>query len=217
MNHVSETIAKLSGMVGSMISINELPKPTASSDEQHRAKQSIQKLTGWNDIQLKFRFRELESLAGDETLTLDNYVDTKGHEYQIEPHSGKVVQMGPESGRYSAPYQIGQESCRAVGELRSLAVQIIQQQVKNFTNIFSSLHPLEANDRRRVYFFRWENLTESLFESEIPPFVQVGLYADGTLASFADTLGAYQDWTVNQSHLIDLPTSWTKMKRTTSA
>ncbi|MBU1029520.1 hypothetical protein KKE28_04945 [Patescibacteria group bacterium] len=218
MNHVSETIAEFIGPIGSVMANTELPKPTVSPDEWRRAEQAVKNLTEWNDLQLEFRCRETEPLENGETLTLDTYVDTKGHEYRIESSTGTIVQMGPESGRYSTSHEIGSESNPAVSELRAKAVEIIQRQIHSFDSILSSLHPLEANDRRRVYFFRWENLSEPLSESKLPPFVQVGLYANGALASFADTLSEYRNnLSAVDSHITDLPASWTKMKRPVGA
>ena len=46
----------------------------------------------------------------------------------------------------------------------------------------------EDNRDRQVYFFRWDDFSAPLRESELPPFVQVALYADGQLASYTDTL-----------------------------
>ncbi|MBU0625125.1 hypothetical protein KKF05_02175, partial [Patescibacteria group bacterium] len=96
MNHVSETIAEFIGPIGSVMANTELPKPTVSPDEWRRAEQAVKNLTEWNDLQLEFRCRETEPLENGETLTLDTYVDTKGHEYRIESSTGTIVQMGPE-------------------------------------------------------------------------------------------------------------------------
>jgi len=190
------------------------PKPTASPEEQQRAAKAVKQLTGLKRVSLKFRVREQEPLSDGEPLILDTYVDGKDNEYWIEPNSGTVVQMGPESGRYSPPQQTGPTAAISVRELRDLALQVAGRQVEDFNNILNTLHPLEANDRRAVYFFRWEDLSEPLSETELPPFVQVGLYPDGSLASFADTLSSHRDdLPPNSDHITDLPESWSKSKR----
>ena len=214
MEHVSDTIVGMLGMVGSVLATENPPKPTASPDERRRALDAVKKLTGENDVRLEFRSRDQEPLGEDEPLILDTYVDGKDNEYWIEPHGGSIVQMGPESGRYSPPHTARPEDDRTVADLRTAAIDIVRRQINGFDSMISSLHPLEANDRRAIYFFRWEDLSEPLSESELPPFVQVGLYADGKLASFADTLSSHQNELPPVSdHITDLPESWTKCRR----
>ena len=62
------------------------------------------------------------------------------------------------------------------------------ENVPGFADKKNSLHPLEDNRRGEVYFFRWDDFSGPLSESEMPPFVQVALYADGAIAGYTDTL-----------------------------
>ncbi|MFH1046763.1 MAG: hypothetical protein V1738_00525 [Patescibacteria group bacterium] len=213
MDHVSETIAEIIGAIGpAMLALGTTSKPSASADEQLRAIEAVKRLTGDQVIQLNFRSRDQEPrCSDDEPLILDTYVDDQGNEYWIEPHGGTVVQMGPESGRYSPSHTTRSEGGLSVQQLREHAIEIAERQMTGFRQMLSTLHPLEANDRRAVYFFRWEDLSEPLLETELPPFVQVGLYADGKIASFADTLSSYRDGLPPGSdHITDLPNSWSK-------
>ncbi len=215
MDHISETIAEVIGALGPlMLNASEPPKPQASEEEQMRAADAIKHLTGRKPDKLEFRSRDQEPLSDGEPLILDTYVDGKGNEYWIEPHSGTVVQMGPETGRYSPPQPAGSADGLTVVELRERATEIAGRQICDFANLINSLHPLEANDRRAVYFFRWEDLSEPLSETELPPFVQVGLYPNGEMASFADTLSSYrEDLPKDTDHITNLPESWSRSKK----
>jgi len=122
MEHVSDTIVGMLGMVGSVLATENPPKPTASPDERRRALDAVKKLTGENDVRLEFRSRDQEPLGEDEPLILDTYVDGKDNEYWIEPHGGSIVQMGPESGRYSPPHTARPEDDRTVADLRTAAI-----------------------------------------------------------------------------------------------
>ena len=50
------------------------------------------------------------------------------------------------------------------------------------------MHPLEDNRNREIYFFRFDDSRVKVSESELPPFIQVGLRADGELVSATNTL-----------------------------
>lgn len=65
---------------------------------------------------------------------------------------------------------------------------VVSAQLPDFAARRSSLHPLEDHKDRELYFFRWDDFSQPAKESELPPFVQVGIRADGTVVSFTNTL-----------------------------
>ncbi len=124
----------------------------------------------------------------DDGSAIESYVDDQGNEYWVDPSADRLVQMGPHAGSDQAPHQVGQENRLPVKELRDRAISLADGAVDGFAARRSSLHPLEDNKDKQIYFFRWDDFSAPLKESELPPFVQVALYADGTLASFTNTL-----------------------------
>jgi len=184
------------------------PKP--DPDSIRRAEQAVGRLYGCLTKQLRHTGSET-AVFPNQDLTIDAYADDQGNEFWVDPENGTVLQMGPESGHYSPSHATGEENALTVHELRELAIGIVERQMPTFGLLLPIFHPLEANDRRHVYFFRWEDLSGPLPESELPPFVQVGLYADGRLASFADTLsGTCRYLPGYREPILDLPSSWTK-------
>lgn len=117
---------------------------------------------------------------GGESVVLYNY-----GRYELRTNeSGVLFQVGlrqDETPNYSDVKLL-------VTELRTKAIEIIGTQIEGFNKILSSLHTLEANDRREVYYFRWEDLSEPLSEDRLPPFVQIGLFPDGSISSYTNTL-----------------------------
>ena len=124
----------------------------------------------------------------DDEERIELYADNKGYEYWINPKDDKLIQSGPSTGVHPAAHKVTAETREPIAVLRALAVEIVASQVEGFSEKRAGLHPLEDNRNREIYFFRWDDFSKPAKESELPPFVQVGIYADGKLASFTNTL-----------------------------
>lgn len=124
----------------------------------------------------------------DDGSRIDIYVDDKGHEYWVDPADGRLVQVGPSADRHQKAFAHRPSGGLTVHDLRRRALALITGQRPEFPSLQSSLHPLEDNHRKRIYYFRWDDLCAPSRESEMPPFIQVGLWFDGELASYTDTL-----------------------------
>jgi hypothetical protein len=74
----------------------------------------------------------------------------------------------------------------AVSALRERASALVTRMMPDFTERKASMHPFEDNRRNQIFFFRWEEA--GAFEFDLPPFIQVGIHADGTLACYTDTV-----------------------------
>lgn len=119
---------------------------------------------------------------------IDYYADSQGNEYWIDRVSNRLVQMGPAASASPTPQQARSEARKDVATLREKAMAIAGAQMPNFAEIRSTLHPLEDNKEKEVYFFRWDDSSSPIAEFDMPPFLQVGLNADGSVASFTNTL-----------------------------
>jgi hypothetical protein len=172
MQHVSETLDRRSETV------------TA----QQRATKSARLLQGTDSLEVKFISTETNPYDEDGNRKMRVYRDRDGFEYWLDEESGKLLQAGLSEDRDKAAQPARPRASRPVIELRELAVDIAARMNPGFKERLSHYHPLEANDRRAVYFFRWEDLSEPLSESELPPFVQVALRPDGSMAGYTDTM-----------------------------
>ncbi|MEA3249023.1 MAG: hypothetical protein U9Q03_01550 [Patescibacteria group bacterium] len=149
---------------------------------------TARRLHGDKKIELRFISNEPNPYDEDGKRAMDIYRDANGFEYWFDGASGALLQAGLSEDNDPPTHEAGQESRLPVSALRERAILITGRMIPGFEQMLSTLHPLEANDRRSVYFFRWEDLSEPLSESELPPFVQVGLYPNGEIAGFTDTL-----------------------------
>lgn len=143
-----------------------------------------EKISGKSAVGLTVRENEENPYAGDSDIKISVLSDGEVEVWADE--NGKLIQVGPVIGSYDRKKAEGDNI--GVPRLREIAIEKATMVVPSFRSLLSELHPLEANDMRTVYFFRWEDLSNPLKETELPPFLQIGLYPDGSLASFACTL-----------------------------
>ncbi len=125
--------------------------------------------------------------AADNALTA-TYADGQGYEYRIDHASGLLLTVDRQADLYSQARPTRPETRLPVGALREIALTLITTQRPNFATTRPSLHPFEGNIDRELYLFRWEDYSSPLAESRTPPYIQVGLYADGRPASYVNTL-----------------------------
>jgi hypothetical protein len=156
-------------------------------DERRSAETSIRRFSKDDRMTLTYKSTTPNPYADDGSV-IETYADDDGNEYWIDPRGETVVQMGPVAGPHPPAHKTGPEDRLTAHEMRDIAVELIQANVPEFSRIRSSLHPLEDNRKKEVYFFRWEDYSSTLAESEMAPFIQVGLYADGRIASYTNTL-----------------------------
>lgn len=145
----------------------------------------------------------------DDSHLVEIYQDENGFEYWVNTADDSLVQAGPSARLRPEPRQTKPEDRLPVSLLREKAVAMVTRVIKDFPERRSSFHPLEDNRKRETYFFRWDDFSFPAPESELPPFVQVGLHADGTLASFVNTMGfvhekKIHEVTAHDSYTVDL-------------
>jgi len=124
----------------------------------------------------------------DDGSLIDIYVDDQGNEYWFDVQTADLVQMGPAAGGHTPPHAARPAGRLPVKELRERAITVAGSLIPEFNARKSSLHPLEDNRKGITYFFRWDDFASPVRESELPPFVQVALYADGRIAGYTNTL-----------------------------
>ncbi|MDD5251350.1 MAG: hypothetical protein PHT12_01800 [Patescibacteria group bacterium] len=159
-----------------------------NSEQQAAVAAAIASFRGLGSLRLTFCDRSPNPYADETKSLIDIYVDDKGHEYWFDPTADRLVQVGPHAGRHQKALQVKSADRLPVARLRELALELAGKAVENFQTRRENLHPLEDNRKGQIYFFRWDDFSQPVKESEMPPFLQVALYADGRLASFTDTL-----------------------------
>jgi hypothetical protein len=117
---------------------------------------------------------------------IEQYRDTQGFEYWVNPIGNIVVQFGPGP---NAPIRFAESGTLTTADLRQRAEDFLTANVSEFTVLRSEfvLRELTASSR---YSFRLESRTTPPGE-RLPPFVQVVLSPVGELMSFSDTRSLY--------------------------
>lgn len=147
----------------------------------------IRKFRQDENMPLTFRATLLNPYKnGDQKIAI--YVDDKGYEYWVDTTDHYLVQVGPGAHLDREAVTVRPESRLAIAELRRRAIALATSEMPEFTTMRAELHPLEDSKNRQIYFFRWDDFRKPVKEVELPPFIQVGIYADGALASFTNTL-----------------------------
>ncbi|MFA6603712.1 MAG: hypothetical protein WCT10_02620 [Patescibacteria group bacterium] len=151
------------------------------------ALKNVRRFRGRDELRLDYQATSSNPYRDDASL-IETYVDDEGNEYWVDRATDALVQMGPAAGADTPAYAARPEDRLPVAALRTLALQYAEAARPGFAERLSTLHPLEDNRERRIYFFRWDDFSAPVGESELPPFLQVAIRADGRLASFTDTL-----------------------------
>lgn len=120
----------------------------------------------------------------------DVYEDDLGFVFRCDPRHGRVVQVDRREDRYTKTRPVGAEARIAVAELRARAMALATERSASFAADRSAFHPMEGHRDRELYVFRWEDCRGALSDCDEPPYIEVGMYADGSLARFADALSA---------------------------
>ncbi|MEY4744887.1 MAG: hypothetical protein RL272_832 [Candidatus Parcubacteria bacterium] len=155
---------------------------------RERAMAAIRAFRADRALGLAYRSTSQNPYSGADDKKIEIYADNDGNEYWIDPADDVLVQAGPGAGLHTPPRKTRPEARLAVAELRARALEIVQAQMPGFASRKSSFHPLEDNKDKQLYFFRWDDFSQPAKESEMPPFVQVGLDAEGRIVSFTNTL-----------------------------
>lgn len=114
-------------------------------------------------------------------------LDNGSTEAWTDHATGLLVHVGP---NVESVIRTFTDKCRVpIGDLRNKAISLIEKIRPGFDReMRARMTPFEDNWKRQIYFFRWDSFSEPCPENEMPPFIQLGLWADGTLASYANTL-----------------------------
>jgi hypothetical protein len=101
----------------------------------------------------------------------------------------KVLHFGPSPESKIKP-DVKMEDRKTVSDLRALAIEQIEALIPYFAVIKRTLHPLEDNLQKNLFFYRFDDYSRPMGDDEMPPFVQISLRADGEVVSFTNTLSA---------------------------
>lgn len=149
---------------------------------------NIRQLTGDSNLAVEFNSSAANPYTVDSQVRIEQYRDSKGFVYLVNPATNKVVQMGPGP---DSKIQFAAAPRLSTDELRNKAEAFLEQKVEDFDQIKISYSSKEMSKPGNMsYAFRWEAKSVPQGE-ELAPFVQVVLSPAGDVMSFNDTRSLY--------------------------
>jgi hypothetical protein len=149
---------------------------------------NIREFTGDSNLSVEFNSSAANPYTTGNQVRIEQYRDSKGFIYLINPAANKVIQMGPGP---DSKIQFADTPRLSTGELRSKAEAFLEQKIEGFDQIKANYSSREMSKPGNMsYAFRWEAKSVPQGE-ELAPFVQVVLSPAGDVMSFNDTTSLY--------------------------
>lgn len=149
---------------------------------------AIEKIKSFNrkpNLTVNFLHEAVNPYA-DDLSTMEIYEDENKYEYWIDPKDNKIIQLNLSVNQ-------SPKEPKTISELRSIALSVIEKEIIGFSETSDLYDALEDRNNRLVvneFYFRFNNKDslDSILDTDIPPFVQVGLFSDGSIKSFVNCL-----------------------------
>ena len=149
---------------------------------------NIWELAGDSNLAVEFNSSAANPYTVDNQVRIEQYRDSKGFVYLVNPTTNKVVQMGPGP---DSKIQFAVTPRLSTDDLRSKAEAFLEEKVEGFDQLKAIYSSREMSKPGNVsYAFRWEAKSVPKGE-EMAPFVQVVLSPAGDVMSFNDTRSLY--------------------------
>lgn len=140
-----------------------------------------------NKPDLRLTFQTIQGTANAPGRNAALYVDDTGTQYYVDLKTGRLVQF--ESNFPTHP-NIPVNEKKSIEELRTIAEQFALTNSPHLPVLRSSLL-YEEGGKGDFYFFRWDYRNKDWSGTDwmmMPPFLQVGLLANGDIATYINTL-----------------------------
>lgn len=160
--------------------------PDAAQVDQARDMRLIRELLDQPHLQLTYS--GIENLANAPWVNAALYIDESMNRYSVASDAGVVAAIEPLSIPNLAAAEI-----KPVETIRPIAEAFVRAHSPNFVKFQNQL-TFEQGGKGNIYFFTWR-LTHQDWSATLwkmmPPFLQVGFYANGKLATYLNTLDLY--------------------------
>ncbi len=159
--------------------------PLLANVNQELNMATIRQVVGKPDLRLTFQ--TIEGTANAPRRNAALYVDDTGTRYYIDLKTARLVQIEP---NYPTHPNIPDNEKKSVEELRAIAEQFALANSPHLQELKSILL-YEENGKGDFYFFRWDYRNKDWSGTDwmmMPPFLQVGVLANGDVAIYINTL-----------------------------
>jgi len=185
--YIGETLARCD-VFGQMLEEFRIAPVLAKVNKEADAAM-IRRVTGKNDLTLTFQaIRSQANAPGREAAM---YTDETGCKYYVDADSGRLAQIEP---NFPTHPDIPADKVKSVDELRGVARQFALTNSARLTELEPVL-TYEEGGKTLIYFFTWTYRARDWSGTDwvmMPPFLQVGVLANGQVLTYINTLDLYQ-------------------------
>lgn len=149
----------------------------------------IRQVTGKPDLILNFQAVQGTANAPGRSAAL--YTDETGMEYYVDVETARVVEITP---NFQSHPSIPANEKKSMDELRGTATQFASTNSPRLPELESVLL-YEEGCKGDICFFRWDYRNKDWTGTDwimMPPFLQVGVLADGQIVTYNNTLDLFE-------------------------
>ena len=183
---VGDAYARSEVMMSAMETLHQAPD-MARVDQSADA-DLIRKELGQPDMQLTFV--EVGSQANAPWISTSIYLDQAQNKYYVAVGKNVLAAIEP----WSSP-SVPAIEVKPIEEVRQIAEKFVREHSQNYDKYQNQL-AFEQGGKGDIYFFTWRFKDKDWSATDwkmMPPFLQIGMSADGKLLTLIDTLDLYQE------------------------
>lgn len=182
---IGDAYAKSEIMSAAIERLHQAPQMAKFDQEAHMAQ--IREILGNPDMHLTFR--SIQGLANAPWVTAAGYADDTGVTYWIAIDAGYLATIDPAP---MSRVDIPAAHVKNIEDVRSIAEKFASDSSLRFDALQDELL-YEEGSKGDMYFFRWDYRNKDWSGTSwamMPPFLQIGMSADGRLVTYINTLDA---------------------------
>ena len=184
---IGDFYAKSEIMTRSIEALHQAPQ-MAKVDQPANITQ-IRETLGNPDLQLTFQ--GISGLANAPWVQAAIYTDESGATYSVAIETGRLAGIDPSP---STHVDVPAVDVKSIAAVRLVAEKFASNSSLRFDQLKSGLL-YEEGGKGDIYFYRWDARNKDWSGTDwamMPPFLQVGMSADGKLVTYINTLDLYK-------------------------
>lgn len=149
----------------------------------------IRQVTGKSDLRLSLQ--SITPLANAPWQSAALYTDETGTKYYVDVETSRLAQIEP---NFPTHPDIPADKTKSINELRMIAEQFALANSPRLAELKSVL-VYEEGDKGIIYFFTWRYSNNDWSGTDwmmMPPFLQIGMLADGQIVTYINTLDLFK-------------------------
>ncbi len=183
---IGDAYAKGEIMSDAIETLHQAPEMAKVNQEAFMAQ--IRQTMGTPDLQLTFQ--KISLLDNANGIKAAVFVDDTGTTYAVAISTGRLANINP---ALTSHVNIPAMDVKTIDEVRPLAQKFAANSCLRFAELKDKLL-YEESSKGDMYFFRWDYRNKDWSGTPwalMPPFLQIGMSADGKLVTYTNTLDLF--------------------------